>query len=501
MDNAGAKKEMNLKPLGKSKNLGTKMAIAPESFVGHGRSGKIYRNILRWGLLLQIYLAPLPLASNRPIFWLFWAALNGILLVVWSCGILPKKKAPPIGLRQVWFAVFVFAPLIIWPILQTQISRTDAHPWWYILSATLNTETLLQKISASPHESILGSIRYASYAIAFWIALQVTGSRRSSSQNIFKHILFSALLYAAYSIVTYGLSSEKLFFYPHSVYSSSVSGTYVNRNHYAGHLGVAIILTLGFFFHALRREILKNAKSATNTPDLIKRIFTKLSYYTLALAVLMAALLLTFSRAGLSTTVLGIAIFLLSILFVKDLRPIRKILFALNAVIVLLVFFLIQTGGHSTFERMLNTEEDLSSRNVFYKTTMNAIKDGNSLHGTGLGSFEYVYSGYMKPENMIMARVDHAHNTYIENVLELGWPAYGISLIGMAVFFSYAAMVAITNNNRKIYAITALALITQTGSHAMLDYSYEIPAFSLTMSIIMGAILSEFINRKRHRPV
>jgi O-antigen ligase len=468
----------------------------PNPFFGSQHSGHAYNKVIGWGIFLQIYLAPLPLASNQPIFWFFWAALNGLLLSVWSFGVLRRKIIPRARLRHVWFLALVFATLIIWPLLQTQIDREIPHPWWYTLSAALNSEALLQKISTTPQESIRASIRYASYAIVFWLTLQITSARSAYAERFFRHVLYSALIYAIYSLVTYGLSSEKLFFYPHENYSPSVSGTYLNRNHYATHVGMAIILTLGILFQALRREVLKNGKNRIPLPALIKKILTRTSYYIIALAILMAVLLLSFSRAGLVTTVIGILIFLLPISFLKDLRPIRNYLLFFNGLIVLIVFSLIQIGGHSTFARMLDTESDLISRNLFYKTTLLAIEDGNAIMGTGAGSFEHVYSRYKTAEDTIFFRIDHAHNTYIENVLELGWPAYGIVLSGILIFAGYALYIATTRNNKRIYGIMALAIMAQTGLHAMLDYSYEIYAFTMTISVVLGALMSEFINRK-----
>src|SRR5690606_11567377 len=62
---------------------------------------------------------------------------------------------------------------------------------------------------------------------------------------------------------------------------------------------------------------------------------------------------------------------------------------------------------------------DAGSRSVFFATTARAIAD-HWLLGTGLGTFMMIYPAYEARENIMRTFVNHAHNDYLEIVLETG---------------------------------------------------------------------------------
>ncbi len=78
-----------------------------------------------------------------------------------------------------------------------------------------------------------------------------------------------------------------------------------------------------------------------------------------------------------------------------------------------------------SFEGELNAEHP-SSRRVLTSRTVEIIKDSFPI-GTGLGTFSTVYRRYEDPTRVIGTFANHAHNDYVEAVLELG--AAGLLLI------------------------------------------------------------------------
>jgi O-antigen ligase len=70
------------------------------------------------------------------------------------------------------------------------------------------------------------------------------------------------------------------------------------------------------------------------------------------------------------------------------------------------------------FEGDLNTSHP-SSRRVLASTTVEIIKDSFPI-GTGLGTFSTVYRRYEDPTRVTGTFANHAHNDYVEAVLELG---------------------------------------------------------------------------------
>jgi O-antigen ligase len=80
--------------------------------------------------------------------------------------------------------------------------------------------------------------------------------------------------------------------------------------------------------------------------------------------------------------------------------------------------------GKENFEADLT--EQPSSRRVMASTTVEIIKDSFPV-GTGLGTFSTVYRRYEDPSKVTRQFANHAHNDYVEAVLELG--AAGLLLI------------------------------------------------------------------------
>ncbi len=465
---------------------------------GHATtSNRFYTSIIYYGIILQIYLAPLPLASNRTFFWLFWGVLNGALLTLWSYAFITKKIQANISIRQIWFFFAIFLILMAWPLAQISLTREAPHALWYFLSATLNSEPLLQKISVSTFDTILGIVRYACYAALFWVTIQICGARRRYSQKFLRHIFYSALAYAVYSVIAFAVSSDSFFLYPNSRYNPYISGTYVNRNHYATHAGFAIIIGFGLMFQALRAAILDKGSSMLVKSERLKIIISKISLYIAAIAILLASLLLTFSRAGLISTSIGIIIFLVLLMFTRFFKTFRWYLVFINVGLIVLFIAAINTGGHKTIERALTAKSDFVNRQYMYDQTKLAIGSEYRTQGSGLGTFEDAYQGYITPHSMHEGVIDHAHNTYLENFLELGVPAYSAVLVLTFYFICYALYVLLTKNNKQIYAITLLAFFTQIGVHALFDFSIEMPALVITTCIATAAITKEFILRKK----
>lgn len=80
--------------------------------------------------------------------------------------------------------------------------------------------------------------------------------------------------------------------------------------------------------------------------------------------------------------------------------------------------------GKENFEADL--AEQPSSRRVMASTTVEIIKDSFPV-GTGLGTFSTLYRRYEDPSKVTRQFANHAHNDYVEAVLELG--AAGLLLI------------------------------------------------------------------------
>jgi O-antigen ligase len=126
----------------------------------------------------------------------------------------------------------------------------------------------------------------------------------------------------------------------------------------------------------------------------------------------------------------------------------------------------------------------LNSRAVIWRTTARAIGDSFPA-GTGLGSFEQVYRQYEDPEKVSQEYVNHAHNDYLELILELGLG--GLMLIvlfliwwGVAAVKIWSSMVS-TSFARAGTIATAAVL-----AHSVVDFPLRTSAISALFAACLG---------------
>lgn len=104
---------------------------------------------------------------------------------------------------------------------------------------------------------------------------------------------------------------------------------------------------------------------------------------------------------------------------------------ALGALALIFAFAGLQGPlGKERFEGDLGSEP--SSRRIMASTTVEIIKDSFPV-GTGLGTFSTAYRRYEDPGRVTRQFANHAHNDYLEAVLELG--AAGLLLILAFIFW------------------------------------------------------------------
>lgn len=115
-------------------------------------------------------------------------------------------------------------------------------------------------------------------------------------------------------------------------------------------------------------------------------------------------------------------------------------------------------------------------------TTVEAIK-GSFPAGTGLGSFPQVYRTYEDPAAIGSELVNHAHNDYLEFVLELGLP--GLVLILAFIFWWAWRMIGIWRSNFEGAGLgrAGSVLVLVVVLHSMVDYPIRTSAIAALVAV------------------
>ncbi|GAK54785.1 O-antigen polymerase involved in exopolysaccharide biosynthesis [Candidatus Vecturithrix granuli] len=260
----------------------------------------------------------------------------------------------------------------------------------------------------------------------------------------------------------------------------TVNATYFNHNHFAGFLILVIPIALGLLFGAAHLE---------------KKFFV-----FILLALLGATLVLTLSRGGLLSFFLssGFFGFCLSIKHIQHSDSWRKYLVVLLVLMICIGFYVAWIGispiAHRSlfetfFPNRMTVEEEI--RFQLWKNALPLIKEF-PLFGSGLGTFHDVFLRY-RPESLAQERqAFHAHNDYLELLIEMGIPGLLLALWAMSRVYHYV-LASYFQTKDPLLASLALGGLTSCTAiwiHSFFDFNLQIPANALLFYIILAMTIA-----------
>ncbi len=202
--------------------------------------------------------------------------------------------------------------------------------------------------------------------------------------------------------------------------------------------------------------------------------------------VMATALLLTGSRGGLASTALGL-VALLAAFGATPAARFRHVAALASAVAIAGVTLFVYSGD-KTAERMAGFELENYQRLDVYELTVEAIGDAPWL-GTGYGTFEDAFRIYR--DERIPSINAKAHNTYLENALELGLPAAGLLFLTITGLFGRCLMGVRVRRRNAIYPCIGVGATVLIAVHATVDFSLQNPAVAATYALLMGAAVAQ----------
>ena len=430
---------------------------------------------LVWWLPLILLLAPLPLGSNRPPFTIALALLagGGLMLSGW---VYARRE-------QGWFSPWaalrlpMLCMLLVlgWGMVQIiPLPLSLAHPLWAQTAALLGAQAITPTLSQDATASAIGLLKLASYCALFALSYQLTRSTKLALLCL-KTCALTAIALALYGLINYALGNAYVLWLPKTSYSDSLTGTFINRNAFAACLGMGWLALLGWLALYVQQQ----------TPQRPLTLNLQANLLLLAAPLLLLALLLTNSRAGLlcaalGTAVLAFGLWRLQLLPRRYLR--RASLAGLIAVVAGLAISLPQIQHR--FDSATMVQDD---RAQIWATTLQMMTQApltTQLTGQGLNTYDQLLAHARGPE--IELRYIRAHNTYLELAVELGLPAALAFFTALAVIGARLFNGLRTRQHNQIYSLLALAVLIQAGTHALVDFSYQIPANAVWLAILLG---------------
>jgi O-antigen ligase len=359
-------------------------------------------------------------------------------------------------------------------------SDPSAPPWLPLTLSLLATSIAMRKWFAYASVFFLG---------ATLILPGADPAGRAWIKTLFIAVFIIGFAEAVYGLYVYLNQSEHLLWFTRRHYRASVSGTYINRNHFAGLMGVCISLSVALFaFHLSSRKEPRGRRK-----DLIDGLFSRRSvslyFLFLGLAVMVLALIFSMSRMGQFSLVVGATFVVLLSIIGATIRTSHRGRFL--PVILLMVLGLgflwgVWKGLGPVEARWQALEASYEDRSLVWQTTQKLIRDF-PVAGTGLGTYELAYPPY-EPRKYGARIMGHAHSDYLEVFSELGLAGF-IPWLGFCLLFLVCTTYAWfrrRNAFSKLLGAGGLAATVTLLVHSLADFNLQISANAMLLFLIMG---------------
>lgn len=455
--------------------------------------------VLFYSLLTVVLLSPLPYGSNRPWSWSLVALLIAVLSIIWAIQYLIDSKRVPCFERFPVIAdiVLVFFALAAWVLVQVSDGFPElSHPLWQMQNELLGVS--VAHISLTPDDSMTLLMRILSYGLTFWLALCYAQDHHNA-RRIFQWLMMAGFVYSVYGLVI-DLGDFQTNLGQDRSYMNDVTGTFINRNHFATFAGLSLLCTLALLNDSVTVASKYNIGGNIGLQRFLEKLIIRSYFPLLVFFTIGTALILSHSRGGFLSSLLGLIILLTALNVNKRTKNLYMLwVFGVFILVGGVVFYVSSEG---LLDRL--NEQGLTDalREEVYELTWGAIQT-NPWVGFGLGSFEEVFSLYKSLD--IVGSVaspslwDFAHNSYLESIFELGFPGaialfYCISRLG---FICIKGL--IIRRKDWIYPATGLAATCLVAAHANVDFSMQIPAVPYIYTLLMGAACAQsFPSGRKH---
>lgn len=445
---------------------------------------------LFWLLLLLLLWIPVPLGSNRPWAWAVLELAAYLLvaawLILWALG----RIAVPDVVARAWPAL---ALLGAWTI-HNAIHVMPLPPWLVALvspeSARMQSLTDVlgivretMTISVDPHESKQALLKGIAYSCIFFLVLALANSR-TRVLNLARVLVYAGVIHAIYAVMMHLENAQEELFGTMFYHGDSASGTYPNRNHFAGYLVMMLSIGIGLLIAGL----------SDRTSDTWKRFFSNLIDWILSpkmvlrlsLCILVIALTTTHSRMG-NTAFFSALLIAGGIGIALSRHATRNTVVLLVSLVAIDLFIVGSWFGVEKLAKRIEqtTMSEVQIREEPAEYTIPLIKDYAWL-GSGPGSFYVTFPRYRPPT--VVNFYDYAHNDYAQFVAESG--IVGIGLLGLLVVTSFVVALKAQWKRRdplmRGMSFACIMGVTAILIHSWVDFNLQIPANAVFFMVLLA---------------
>jgi O-antigen ligase/tetratricopeptide (TPR) repeat protein len=328
----------------------------------------------------------------------------------------------------------------------------------------------------------LAALRHGLWCACFLLAWSV-GSTPAARRLLAAAIGASALLQAAYGLAESLSKHHQILGVPKRHYLPLPSGTFICPNHWAALLALGLFTALGLLAVLVRRD----------ERDMPART-AQLGLVGTGLGVIGIALLWSSSRAALGAAGFA-ALVMAGAWFLRARTPdgqgarsgsrVGLALALLVALLAMIGAWLIRPPDPLQ-DDLARVSQDLVGRSRIWQAAWNA-HTAFPWFGSGPGTYPVVQASFRPHDWPVQA--SHAHNDYLQWLVETGWIGLPLLLAWIALCGFGAIAVHRRARDHELTAALAAALLS-LALHELVDFSLQLGGVAIPAALLAGALLA-----------
>jgi O-Antigen ligase len=461
--------------------------VTPDSRATGSNTKIAYRTdaIATAGLCTVIALAPLPFGSTDPGVIAVWVLVLSASVALASLRAFSSRDV--VILASFAIVALCWAFVVIEQMSRAPLLAGLINPIWPQTSALLgySIDGFITLARDQPYFSAGSQIACMLSMVGGFLV----GRDRRAAYLLLQTFAGSGLIYAIYGIVAFVFWPDYLLWQHKFGYENALIATFTNPNVAAVYFGACTIAWL--------LMLAKTLRAARSWRDLADALFRHPSRRTVtgfaASFIVLSAMFMTGSRAGSMFTLLAVS-GAAATLFRQTLGT-RGLLLAFPISAACGIVAALQIFGGRIDQRFGAEGLFDSGRWNTYLSTLGIIGDHPWL-GTGLGTFRWAFPRY-RSEYVPMSGIwAQAHSSPLEIASETGIPFTVLVVAGWLSIFMVLAKGMLGRKRDEILPLAAFWIGLVAVVHSQIDFSLQIPGFSIPICALVGMGLAQAISSR-----
>ncbi len=441
------------------------------------------RAAVRYGVCAVVVCSTLPFGSVRPAavagIEIFAALLFAAALLTRSgndVDLLPRLNRlllPAAILVGIGVIQWVPLPAAWWPEWIAPVIGDRAALTALVPDAAVSFSPL----SVSPPDTLNALLRLIAYVLLGCTTVIVVRDERDAKELV-GVILATAAFQSLYGSFEYLSGRQHIFGYAKQYYLDEATGTFINRNHFAAYLAMALPFALCWLAgpgtaaddEPWRRKIL----------NLVEGRGTLRLAGALAAFVLWSGVILSYSRGGVAAALVGTAV--VGITLMRGSRRSWLVFLPLAASVAFLIYLQVRAPG----ERLMELDHEITSetgRLTVWKASA-GLAARTPLLGTGYGTFESAFERVRPPA--VRLRWDHAHNDWLQAAVAGGVAVPLLLVVALIPAVRVRSGRFDLPSAPRILSAGAAGSIAAIATQSFVDFSLRIPAVAVLLAVVVG---------------